>query len=459
MTFSNTLDQMAAYGERDLRRFPHAHVLYEQAYGIGGKLHRNVEEKATKQRKPLHFLGFLPFPGIHADSSEMLAEMQAKLTEAVSLYGSVLDGQQAYAARRMQEQQQARYTQQYQPQQYPYSHYQPQQAAPYGYQVHSQAPHAHAQQPYTNGYSSSPYAYAPPQQQAAPQAAAASGLYPSMPPIGQPAAQPYGASPYAPQAQQYPAHSQSHQAYASPASTYPEQVPQQYDAYAATPQQQQQQQQQSHPGLQRASSLSYAPTPQGVYSPAQNPSAPSAPSRSLSSSYMSDTTPVASVGSAPTPIPDFGAPSAPVHATAPGSTGAMGSSPANSIHASAPPVDLASHPSLSPRSDTVALPGTGVQRSTSFSYARQQQQQQQVSPQKQAAALHQQQQYHQPSPAQVPQQQQQQQHPTQQASGPVYYETSFPPAPAAVFPDAPVEEPERDKVQHEQPKEAMLIEL
>ena len=50
LTFSNTLDQMAAYGERDLRRFPHAHVLYEQAYGIGGKLHRNVEEKTTKQR-------------------------------------------------------------------------------------------------------------------------------------------------------------------------------------------------------------------------------------------------------------------------------------------------------------------------------------------------------------------------------------------------------------------------
>lgn len=42
---------MAAYGERDLRRFPHAHVLYEQAYAIGGKLHRNVEEKTTKQRE------------------------------------------------------------------------------------------------------------------------------------------------------------------------------------------------------------------------------------------------------------------------------------------------------------------------------------------------------------------------------------------------------------------------
>ncbi len=36
LTFSNTLDQMAAYGERDLRRFPQAHVLYEQAYALGG---------------------------------------------------------------------------------------------------------------------------------------------------------------------------------------------------------------------------------------------------------------------------------------------------------------------------------------------------------------------------------------------------------------------------------------
>jgi growth factor-regulated tyrosine kinase substrate len=51
LTFSNTLDQMAAYGERDLRRFPYAHVLYEQAYAVGGKLQRNAEEKHTKQRK------------------------------------------------------------------------------------------------------------------------------------------------------------------------------------------------------------------------------------------------------------------------------------------------------------------------------------------------------------------------------------------------------------------------
>lgn len=50
LTFSNTLDQMAAYGERDLRRFPQAHMLYEQAYMLGPKLQRNAEEKHTKQR-------------------------------------------------------------------------------------------------------------------------------------------------------------------------------------------------------------------------------------------------------------------------------------------------------------------------------------------------------------------------------------------------------------------------
>jgi growth factor-regulated tyrosine kinase substrate len=54
LTFSSTMDQMAAYGERDLRRFPHAHVLADQAYAVAGKLHRNAEEKSTKQRS-CHF--------------------------------------------------------------------------------------------------------------------------------------------------------------------------------------------------------------------------------------------------------------------------------------------------------------------------------------------------------------------------------------------------------------------
>ena len=53
------MDQMAAYGERDLRRFPHAHVLAEQAYALGGKLQRNAEEKTTKQREfRMYFMMF-----------------------------------------------------------------------------------------------------------------------------------------------------------------------------------------------------------------------------------------------------------------------------------------------------------------------------------------------------------------------------------------------------------------
>lgn len=134
---------------------------------------------------------------------------------------------------------------------------------------------------------------------------------------------------------------------------------------------------------------------------------------------------------------DLGAPSAP---------NALSTSPAASIHGSAPPVDMASHPSISPRSDTVALPSQpqGVQRSTSFIYAQQAPQQQAVSPQRQKATLFQQPIHQQPQ---------------QQPNGPVYYETSFPPAPAAVFPDAPADEPDKGKVAQEQPKEAMLIEL
>ncbi|EIW67290.1 hypothetical protein TREMEDRAFT_33875 [Tremella mesenterica DSM 1558] len=138
LTFSNTLEQMAAYGERDLRRFPQAHVLYEQAYALGGKLQRNAEEKTTKQ--------------------QMLMEMQDKLSQAITLYGQILDGQQAYAARKLQEEQHKRYQQ----------YYNPQYAPQYGYNPQSQA--------------TSSYSYAPPQQAAYQSLPSQSnGLYPNMP--------------------------------------------------------------------------------------------------------------------------------------------------------------------------------------------------------------------------------------------------------------------------------------
>jgi growth factor-regulated tyrosine kinase substrate len=76
----------------------------------------------------------------------------------------------------------------------------------------------------------------------------------------------------------------------------------------------------------------------------------------------------------------------------------------------------------------------------------------QHAPQPQAQAQPQQQYSAQPPQAQ---QQQQQQH--------VYYDQSFPQAPAAVFPDAPSDEisnnPGHVEKEKEEPKEALLIEL
>lgn len=124
----------------------------------------------------------------------MLAEMQSKLSQAVGLYGQILDGQQAYSARRMQEQQQRQY-QQYNP---------PQSYQPYGYDNRYTSP-----VPQANGYASYAPQYQPPPQAAGP------SLYPSIP-QGQPAytpqiyqpppqaqyqppqvSQPYGNGPYA----------------------------------------------------------------------------------------------------------------------------------------------------------------------------------------------------------------------------------------------------------------------
>jgi growth factor-regulated tyrosine kinase substrate len=77
----------------------------------------------------------------------------------------------------------------------------------------------------------------------------------------------------------------------------------------------------------------------------------------------------------------------------------------------------------------------------------------QHAPQPQAQAQPQQQ--HSSQPPQAQQQQQQQQH--------VYYDQSFPQAPAAVFPDAPSDEISNNtghvEKEKEEPKEALLIEL
>lgn len=186
LTFSNTLDQMAAYGERDLRRFPHANILHDQAVAIGGKLQRNAEEKGTK--------------------AQMLYEMQAKLSEAIARYGQILDGQQAYAARKAQEAQHAQY------QAYGYG-YQPQQQ---GYYVPPQ-PHGYAngtqRQGYANGH------YAPPQAQQPAPAHAAPSMYPSVPSqYQQQQYQPWAYNQPQPQQQQQwqPPSASRHASYSSP---------------------------------------------------------------------------------------------------------------------------------------------------------------------------------------------------------------------------------------------------
>jgi len=50
LTFAQTIDHAVGFGDRDLRRFPHAHGLYSQASNLSGKMQRNVDEKSTKHR-------------------------------------------------------------------------------------------------------------------------------------------------------------------------------------------------------------------------------------------------------------------------------------------------------------------------------------------------------------------------------------------------------------------------
>ncbi|WWC71583.1 uncharacterized protein I206_105541 [Kwoniella pini CBS 10737] len=405
LTFSNTMDQMAAYGERDLRRFPHAHILAEQAYSLGEKLHRNAEEKSTKQ--------------------QMLAEMQGKLSEAVSLYGQILDGQQAYSARRIQEEQQRRYQQN----QSMYAYASPQQQNPYSY----------VQQTYptANGYGQyNPQTlYQPPQPQAP--AHAAPSLYPQMP----------------------------LQAAATPQTNYAQtqQIP--YRPETISPHPVQPVQQYYNPQAQ--SSLARHPSLNS-----QLVSSPSAPHRQVSVTY----------GSAPTSVAidttQQQAPPVPTASHPP-------SSPPTSLHsvahqASAPPAPSSQgsykspaplHNQLDPQPQWNAQPSQPPQQQWNGVQEQQQQQQPQQSYQQGSYAPSQAiQQSYEPYPqVQPPQQQQQSAQHTQQhqqqiqqsngilPSG-VYNVNSFPSAPGQIFPDAPSEIPLKT-VEKEEKEEALLIEL
>ncbi|WVQ74902.1 hypothetical protein IAR50_004510 [Cryptococcus sp. DSM 104548] len=426
LTFSNTMDQMSAYGERDLRRFPHAHVLAEQAGAVGEKLRRNVEEKSTKQ--------------------QMLMEMQDKLSQAINIYGGILDGQQAFAARRAQEEQARRYQQQ---QAMYYS--QQQQYQPYGYQ------------PAVNGYQqfAAPQpAYQPPPQ-AQPQPQPQSNLYPSMP--------------YAPpsfnQPQLYPAqqnHAWSPNPAPAPVASPIQHVPQyqpelsRHVSLHTLP---------GSPvvqpvGVQRQTSITYgAPAPASqpqLHAQAQARAQPSAPQE---------------IPSSPPPVSFSTHPASPVAPTQPLDQAQMQAQDIPSAPsappqfspeqtASAPPGSVGSEralgagsPKLEREASAPAWDGQDVgteatqSRDENATPVAQQQGVQQAQPQGQYQHSH------------AQQEQQPQYHHQQQQHLPpgVYNAASFPqPLPPTIFPDAPVEAPAQDKakgLEKEEKEEALLIEL
>ncbi|KZV61820.1 ubiquitin binding protein [Peniophora sp. CONT] len=153
MTFSQTVETLAAQGGRDLGRYPALGELREKATGLRPKMAVGLEDAGRKE--------------------ELLGEMNDKLAQAVKLYDALLTEQlsrprYAYAPQQQQyaqpqQQQYGQPPQAYgqqtaygQPQQQAYG--QPAQQAPYA----QQQQYAQPAQPQQTGYSPS---YAPPQQQ------------------------------------------------------------------------------------------------------------------------------------------------------------------------------------------------------------------------------------------------------------------------------------------------------
>ncbi|OCF42696.1 vacuolar protein sorting-associated protein 27 [Kwoniella heveanensis CBS 569] len=427
LTFSNTMDQMAAYGERDLRRFPHAHMLAEQAYVLGDKLHRNVEEKRTKQ--------------------QMLAEMQDKLSQAVGLYGQILDGQQAYAARRVQEEQQRRYQQQ-QNMYAPPQQYGVYPSAPQGYAVPNGVPYQHQQAQYQ-----------PPQAQA--QRQSAPSLYPSMP--YQNAAQAQGQADYA-----YNPYTAYRQETTSPLPLISSPAQHAQQQWAAPPPQ---------ANLARHTSLHVQPV-----------SSPPPPQRQASMTYgapvitTSTYEPQSQVqtGAPPVPLASHPPPSptTSIHSTSLPSAPQTVSYQQQQQQQEASQFQQASAPPASSTQGSYRSPApiqAQLGTSPSQAYATLAQPQSQAQSQQWNGHAHE---YSQPSaPPSAPPHQQHYSAPPQQAngSGPqaqaqaqlppgVYSAQSFPSAPGQIFPDAPADIPDlsantKGVEREEQKEEALLIEL
>ncbi|CAD6577391.1 MAG: Vacuolar protein-sorting-associated protein 27 [Tremellales sp. Tagirdzhanova-0007] len=383
LTFSNTLEQMAAYGERDLRRFPQAHMLYEQAYAI-----------------------------------EMLEEMQGKLSQAVGVYGRILDDQQAFALRKMQEQQQRQYQLQmsgYAPQQQKYSQY-PTQAYP-------------SPAPQMNGHTSPHPTYLPPQQyQPSEYAIAGPSLYPAMPNLQ---AQPPYSSPATNQPRQYqpeaasslPLAQVNHQVYnpqydprqqpwvSQPPQTGIERHPSMRIPSGSS----------QHPALQRAASLSYNTMPP-VAEPQVSPIEPwydhlqQEYTSSVPSSMQAEAPPPVNMASHPNSSPTTSVRSV-LHAHP------VPQPDVSSAHISSAP------PTISPASPYHSHESAAWPTTTQF---HQYQEAQQVQRQSSSRPVH-------------------------QIASNVYNDNSFPSAPAAVFPDAPNEVPLG--LEKQEREEALLIEL
>jgi growth factor-regulated tyrosine kinase substrate len=323
-------------------------------------------------------------------SLEMLMEMQDKLNQAVGMYGQILDGQQAYSSRIQQEAQQR----QYYTQQQSY----PQYAPPLQYA------------PSPNGYQ----AYAPPQRIYSPQTARAGpSLYPVMPSAGPYAPQAYQSQQYQPQLHQEYRSESTHPQYATPYPAQNPSAPQQWPA---------------SPPIERHSSLRIP----------SNQRQPETPQRHSSMTYGTQTE----------------------HPQRQAQGFDMPSGPLESNPSAPPAIDLSTHPT----SPTASIHSNLAQPQLSTSYPSPT-----VtasiplpsSPTAQAWHQHPVHQQQQPQYYQNEQQQPQFTHPQQDGSSvpPVqaqnlYSATSFPAAPAQMFPDAP-----SGSLEKQEQEEALLIEL
>jgi len=289
-----------------------------------------------------------------------------------------------------------------------------------------------------NGHSNHYAAYAPPQQsQPVEQARAGPSLYPSMPKLQAP--QQYAPEP----AQQFQQH-RGEAASPIPPSPYP---PQAYDPRQKWAPSQAQPGIEQHSSMrspsvtaqqsapQRTASVTYGVIPQVAESPGHSLEPPQEP---MSPAYPSSLSRIQTEGPPPVDMASHPA-----------------SSPTTSIHSALPsqaaPQSYAS-PSNLPRQSIPTSPPPAQQNQPYQSAAWQQP----AAPPQQYQPSSQQ---YQPSPQQFQQSPQQRQpsQPVQQPAPQVYSANSFPPAPAAVFPDAPIEAPLG--LEKQEREEALLIEL